>query len=122
MSNYPEILKRSRKLRKKQTWEEAIVWEMVRNRRLLNLKFTRQLPIIYNKIKRLNYYIVDFYCHEKKLVLEIDGKIHDFQKEYDRERDSIINEMGIKVVRIKNDETKDKEELKSKLIVIVRSV
>ncbi len=119
MSNYIEILQRSRSLRKNQTLEERVVWEIVRSRRLMNLKFTRQLPIIYNRMKTLNYYIVDFYCHEKKLVLEIDGKIHDFQKEYDRERESIIVDFGLTIIRIKNEETKDKNELKKKLIELI---
>lgn len=119
MSNYIEILQRSRSLRKNQTLEERVVWEIVRNRRLMSLKFSRQLPIIYNRIKTLNYYIVDFYCHELKLVLEIDGKIHDFQKEYDQEREAIINDFGLRIIRIKNEETKDKNELKIKLTELI---
>lgn len=50
---------------------------------------------------------MDFYCAEKKLVIEVDGKIHDFQKPYDRDRDAVLNEMGMRVLRIKNEDLAD---------------
>jgi len=53
---------------------------------------------------RRRFFIADFYCHEKKLVLEIDGKIHQRQKDYDQLRTHIINTLGIKVIRFKNEE------------------
>lgn len=94
-----------RELRKNQTPSEKIVWETLRNRKFEGLKFTRQYPIIYNTVglKPL-FFIADFYCHEKKLVIEIDGKIHDFQKDYDTNRDKVLNELGLIVLRIKNEE------------------
>ena len=51
-------------------------------------------------------FILDFYCHESKLAIELDGSIHNSedQKLYDRERDEMIQELGIKVVRFKNEE------------------
>jgi very-short-patch-repair endonuclease len=55
----------------------------------------------------VRYYIADFYCHEKKLVIEIDGKIHDHQKEYDNYRTFIINQLGMRVWRLKNEELDD---------------
>ena len=51
-----------------------------------------------------NYFIADFYCAEKKLIIELDGKIHDEQKEYDENRDRILKEMKLKVIRFKNHE------------------
>lgn len=80
----------------KQTPEEAIVWELLRNRRFMNLKFRRQHDI--------EGFIVDFYCHELKLAVEIDGGIHDKQKEYDELRQELIASNGIRFVRVTNDE------------------
>ena len=86
----------ARQLRKEQTAEERIIWELLRDRRYMNLKFRRQHDI--------DGFIVDFYCHEARLVVEIDGKIHDKQKDYDLLRQSLIEEKGIRVVRITNEE------------------
>ena len=95
----------ARELRKNQTPSEAKVWGQVRNRRLLGFKFLRQHPIIAGKYNdRTGFYIADFYCSEKKLVIEIDGLIHTFQIDYDKARDVIINELGLTVFRITNDE------------------
>jgi very-short-patch-repair endonuclease len=51
-----------------------------------------------------NFYIADFYCAEKKFVLEIDGLIHNFQTEYDQTRDENIAELGLTILRITNEE------------------
>ena len=64
----------------------------------------RQHPIRFEMDGRRRFFIADFYCHEKKLVLEIDGKIHQRQKDYDQLRTHIINTLGIKVIRFKNEE------------------
>ena len=61
------------------------------------------------------FYIADFYCHEKKLVIELDGKIHDNQKEYDEYRTFLINQLGIRVHRIKNEELKDIQAVTAKI-------
>jgi very-short-patch-repair endonuclease len=50
------------------------------------------------------FFIADFYCHENRLVVEIDGRNHDLQKEYDELRTYIINHLGIEVVRFRNEE------------------
>jgi leucyl-tRNA synthetase len=69
------------------------------------LKFLRQHPVIYQvTAKGPDYYIPDFYCAEKKVVLELDGKIHDLQLEEDEFRDSNLRSLGIRVLRIKNEE------------------
>ncbi len=79
----PEYVKEiSRELRGKQTQTEEILWQLLRNRKFHNLKFRRQHAI--------GRYIADFYCDEKKIVIELDGKIHENQKEYDAIRDEII--------------------------------
>lgn len=49
-------------------------------------------------------FIVDFYCHRAGLVIEVDGDIHDLQKEEDERREKVLSEMGLRVVRFGNDE------------------
>ena len=67
-----------------------------------------------NEFKSL-FFILDFYCAEKKLVLELDGKLHDFQKDYDKTRTEVLEEMGFRVLRIKNDELMHIENVKQKI-------
>jgi very-short-patch-repair endonuclease len=50
------------------------------------------------------FFIADFYCHEGRLVVELDGKSHNYQKDYDRLRSYIINNLGIEVIRFRNRE------------------
>ena len=85
-------------LRKPLTPAEKIFWQMVRNRNLLGLKFRRQHPI--------GPFVADFYCHDLKLVIEIDGDIHELAdvKQYDKERESYIKELGLHVLRFKNED------------------
>jgi len=87
-----------RELRQSSTNAEKILWEYLRNRRLDGLKFRRQHP--------LDLFIADFYCHEKKLVVEIDGRIHDLKEnaDYDRMRTYTLEDSGIKVIRFTNEE------------------
>ena len=92
------------------TEAEKIVWEIVRNRRLDGKKFLRQHKIIYeNSFDSFHFFVADFYCAEEKLILEIDGQIHKSQKEYDLWRTSVLNELGLRVLRIQNEETDFKE-------------
>ncbi len=98
------------------TEAERIVWELVRNRRLDGKKFLRQHKIIHeNSFDSFQFFVVDFYCAEEKLILEIDGKIHDSQKEYDLWRTSVLNDLGFRVLRIKNEETINVEQVKEKI-------
>ncbi len=99
------MIKRCRRLRRNQTETEKIFWEQVRNRKINNLKFLRQHPFIYQKdASDLYYFIADFYCAEKKIIIELDGGIHNEQKEYDEYRDSVLKNLELKVVRFKNHE------------------
>jgi len=100
-----EIAKlRCRELRKNATEAEKIFWEQVRNRKFLELKFNRQFPIFDDTLGKETFYIADFYCHEKRLVVELDGMIHDYQMEQDELRTEIMNGKGLKVVRFRNEE------------------
>ncbi len=106
-----------RNLRKKQTREEEILWQKLRNRQLNGLKFLRQHPIVYDRFTdNTKFFIADFYCAENRIVIELDGKIHNFQKEYDTNRDEIIRYQGIEVIRFKNEEVQDIEKLLNKIV------
>lgn len=94
----------ARDLRKNQTKSEKILWSFLRNRRFNKIKFFRQHPIIYKQFGKDYFFIADFYSAEAKLVIELDGKIHDQQKEYDKQRDLIISAQGLEVFRVKNEE------------------
>lgn len=113
---YHEIKSLSRQLRKEQTDAEAILWQEVRNRRFDGKKFTRQFPIIYesNGCEHF-FYIADFYCYEHKLIIELDGKIHEFQKDHDVKRDEILTSLGYNVLRLKNEELVNLELVKNKI-------
>lgn len=97
----PILFQRAQGLRKRETEAEKILWEKLSNKQL-GVKFRRQHP--------LYRFIVDFYCHELRLVIELDGSIHDLieQAEYDEFRTMLINQLDIKVIRFKNDEVFEK--------------
>lgn len=92
------LVSRARELRKETTETEKLFWnKILKNKKLVNLKFTRQKP--------LDYFIVDFYCASLSLIIEIDGKIHNFQKTRDKERDNLLKQkFGLKIIRYKNEE------------------
>ena len=105
MSGNHTPISRARKLRKEMTDEEKMLWQKLRNRKFLGLKFLRQHPIIYDRINNEpKYFIPDFYCAEKKLIIEIDGEIHDFQKEQDKRREEILEGAELRILRFKNEE------------------
>ncbi len=93
----PQKLERARELRREMTSAEKMLWQELRGDKL-GVHFRRQQIIA--------GFIVDFYCHSASLVIEVDGGIHDAkrQKENDRERERILNEMGLRIVRFRNDE------------------
>jgi very-short-patch-repair endonuclease len=95
----------ARLLRKNLTPEERIMWDLLRNRRMMGYKFLRQHPIkVWETNGRYHFYYADFYCSEKKLVVEIDGLIHSMQEDYDQARDHVMLELRLTVVRITNEE------------------
>lgn len=107
---YPEIKALAARLRKNSTPAEKLLWKYLRKKQLEDRKFLRQHPIIYQSIsKQLDFYIPDFYCHEEKLIVELDGKVHLRLIERDQMRDGILNDMGLKVLRFKNEELEDLE-------------
>ena len=89
---------RARELRRSLTPAEQILWEVLKNRQLEGYKFRRQHPIC--------RYIADFYCHELRLVIELDGGVHEEidQQEHDSNRDLVIREFSVRILRFKNQE------------------
>jgi len=92
----PRKLVRARELRKQMTHAEKQLWKRIRKRQLDGLYFRRQ--------QILGGFIVDFYCDEIGLVIEVDGNVHAQQVEYDKERDEILKGLDLAVVRVTNDE------------------
>ena len=91
----PEIEKAARRLRKNLTTAEAVLWEKLRNKQLDGLRFRCQHPV--------GSFILDFYCPSRKLVIEIDGDIHQERTEYDSARTSKLEEYGYRVIRFSNE-------------------
>ncbi|UOH74317.1 endonuclease domain-containing protein [Acinetobacter schindleri] len=92
----PQLLEFAKSMRHTATDVENLMWQILRAKRFMNLKFRRQHVI--------KPYIVDFYCHEIGLVVELDGSQHgtDDGKEYDAERTKFLEALGLKVVRYWN--------------------
>lgn len=95
----PDLFSKANELRiERKTEAEDALWQHLRNRQVENCKFRRQHP--------LGHFIADFYCHEKHLVIEVDGGYHltEEQKAYDEARTEAINQYGIQVVRFTNEQ------------------
>ena len=117
------VQKRARELRKNLTPSETILWEELRNRKLSGYKFLRQHPIVYNPDGlAVKYFVADFYCDIKKTVIELDGPIHETTLEYDQFRDSEILNLGLHILRIKNEELLDIKELLNKIGTYLNSI
>ena len=110
----------SRELRNNPTEAEKILWNKLRNRKLMNLKFLRQHPIFYKYNDQRNFFIADFYCHRVRVVIELDGHIHIKRRDYDQYRTEMLEFKNIIVVRFKNEKiTNDLNGVLKKLIVIL---
>jgi len=97
----PELKALCRRYRKNLTNTEDIIWQCLRNRKLGGYKFLRQHPI--------GGYIVDFYCHAKRLIVEIDGGIHNRKdiREKDEYRQKFLENNEYKMIRCTNSEVKE---------------
>src|SRR3990167_3823730 len=98
--NLQKFVDRRRELRNRATEEENILWPELRNSKL-SYRFRRQ--------HSFGGYILDFYCAKKRLIIEIDGDIHESvaHKEYDKLRDKYFEELDYKILRFKNSEVKN---------------
>jgi len=93
-----KIFEQAKILRNNMTKAEKLLWDYLSRKQLMGFKFRRQHPIA--------DFIVDFYCHIAKLVIELDGEIHNNkeQKDYDKARTEELEEFGIKIIRFDNEE------------------
>jgi very-short-patch-repair endonuclease len=92
----PTVVAAARRLRQNLTPAERRLWQALRKRQLNGLRFRCQHPI--------GSFIVDFYCPKRRLVIELDGSIHDQQLDYDAARTEALNRLGYSVVRFRNQE------------------
>ncbi len=81
------------------TRAEEILWQRLRGSRFDGAKFRRQVPF--------GRFVVDFYCHAAKLVVELDGKQHEWFSEYDAARTEVLERLGVRIIRFTNAEISD---------------
>lgn len=93
-----EVIELARELRQRQTKAEGLLWNRLRRHQLCGLKFKRQ--------HRIGNFIVDFYCDELKLVIEVEGGVHRIPEQIvqDKVRFEELEERGLNILRIKNEE------------------
>ena len=107
-----DILEAARILRKSMTIPEKLLWDKLKEKQIYGLRFRRQHPI--------EFFIADFYCHQIRLVVEIDGEIHNQQEEYDDGRSAEMEKFFIKIIRFINYEVENEiDEVIEKITNIV---
>ena len=96
LSRSREVGSRARELRREATRAEAVMWDLLRHRRLSGLKFRRQFPIA--------TFVADFCCYSQRLIVELDGEVHDEpeQAAHDENRDRYLESRGYLILRIPN--------------------
>ena len=94
----PELKELANELRKNMTLSEVLLWNELKQKKMLGFDFDRQRPI--------NKYIVDFYCKELCLAIEIDGDTHIYRYDYDEERHKALEKVGINFLRFEDIEVK----------------
>ena len=97
----PKLIELARQLRRNSTKSEIQLWKRLRNKQFHGQVFLRQKPI--------DCYIVDFYCHRLKLVIELDGYTHFCEKTFDKDivREKRLKELGLTVIRFTDDYVND---------------
>ena len=104
----PELKELAKELRRNMILSEVLLWNELKQKKVLGYDFDRQRPI--------GNFIVDFYCKELSLAIEIDGKSHTFRYEYDDERQSILEKAGVRFLRF--DDIQVKRDMTNVLRVI----
>ena len=121
--DFKKIKKHAQDLRHNMTETERLLWKELRGRKLSGYKFLRQHPILYSgNLIRFNYFVADFYCDAKKTVIELDGPVHDTAKEYDQFRDSQLQEIGLHILRIRNEELQNMNKVLQKIVDFLSGV
>jgi len=100
MSNHNNSTNRARTLRNTETKSEKLLWTLLRNRQLCNLKFRRQHPV--------GPYFVDFACISHRLVIEINGQYHNQTVDQDIIRENYLRNRGWKVLRVSSQEAEER--------------
>ena len=93
----PKLKEYARQLRNNSTLSEVLLWQKIKNK-ALGVQFHRQVP--------LKEYIVDFYCHELMLAIEIDGDSHLYKYNYDKKRQGELENLGITFLRFSDFDVK----------------
>ena len=91
--------RRARELRRSGVLSETLLWQQINRGKISGLDFDRQVII--------GTYIVDFYCAEKKLIIEIDGYSHNLKGDYDEKRTAYLEGLGLRVIRIADADIKN---------------
>lgn len=91
-----KMIEIARQFRKEPTRSEAILWQALRKKQLAGRKFRRQQPI--------GRFIVDFFCASERLIVEVDGGIHESQKDLDEQRQQVLESLGLRFVRVSSEE------------------
>lgn len=92
-----DLRAKARELRKHGTMAEALLWNEIKNKQL-EVQFHRQVPML--------DYIVDFFCHELSLIIEVDGISHEYKVAYDRRREERLQAYGIKLLRYADEDVR----------------
>jgi very-short-patch-repair endonuclease len=94
--NKKELEPRRKELRNNSTYAEVFFWQQIKKGQLEGRKFRRQTSV--------GSYIVDFYCPEEKIVVELDGEVHfdEEARKYDKERTEYLESIGLRVIRFEN--------------------
>jgi very-short-patch-repair endonuclease len=95
----PKLKELAKELRKNSTLSEVLLWLKIKGK-TMGVEFHRQVPI--------DNFIVDFYCHELMLAIEIDGSSHDDKQDYDQNRQLILENLGVKFIRFSDIDVKQK--------------
>ena len=94
----PELKQLAKELRRNMTLSEVLLWNELKQKKMLGFDFDRQRPI--------GEYIVDFYCKDLSLAIEIDGDTHIYRYDYDDERQRTFEKMGVRFLRFEDIEVK----------------
>jgi very-short-patch-repair endonuclease len=112
----PIVFQRAKELRERETESEQLLWEELKGKKLGGYKFRRQHPVM--------KYVLDFYCHQCKLAVELDGEYHDTmeQKELDKLRTKHMNDFGIEVIRFSNGAVeRNIEKVKNEILEVIKT-
>ncbi|MCC9167584.1 endonuclease domain-containing protein [Pontibacter harenae] len=93
-----DLREKARELRKNSTLSEVLLWQEIKERKMHGVQFHRQVPV--------QDFIVDFYCHELRLAIEVDGKSHEYKVSYDNKRQLELEQYGVKFLRFDDLEVK----------------